>query len=330
MQKYLLKQQFEAFSVSTLEGLYKGYERFQTLLSQIKINGVGVSHEDANQKFLRSLPSSWYQMALIMRAKPGLDTFSFDDLYNNLRVFEHDVKGTTASSSNTQNVTFVSAENTSSTNDVSTAYNVSSPSVLKSQKEGSSSYTDEINDDDLEEMDLKWQGILQETAELKGTQRAEEEMVGTMETELETMVEDLHIRLIQNIWLPLMERILTGLDMLRKASDLEDTPVNDRYANGMHAVPPPMTRNYIPSGPDVEIDYFKFTYGPKQTSVDELDPKPSEYASSESDSSVETSTSMPEPLENALKVVCEPEVWTDAPIIKEYESDYDNDSGSNV
>nr|GEV15535.1 putative ribonuclease H-like domain-containing protein [Tanacetum cinerariifolium] len=68
-------------------------------------------------KFLRSLPSSWSQVALIMRTKPGLDTLSFDDLYNNIRVFEHDVKGTTASSSNTQNVAFVSAENTSSTND---------------------------------------------------------------------------------------------------------------------------------------------------------------------------------------------------------------------
>nr|GEZ91686.1 xylulose kinase-1 [Tanacetum cinerariifolium] len=96
----------------------------------------------------------------------------FEDLYNNLRVFERDVKGTTASSSsNTHNVAFVSADNTSSTNDLSTAYSVSSPSVLKSQKEGSSSYTDEvihsfftnqlsddleqINDDDLEKMDLK-------------------------------------------------------------------------------------------------------------------------------------------------------------------------------
>nr|GFA02338.1 ribonuclease H-like domain-containing protein [Tanacetum cinerariifolium] len=33
MQKYLLKQQFEGFSVSTLEELHKGYDRFQTLLS---------------------------------------------------------------------------------------------------------------------------------------------------------------------------------------------------------------------------------------------------------------------------------------------------------
>nr|GEX10652.1 ribonuclease H-like domain-containing protein [Tanacetum cinerariifolium] len=153
MQKYWLKQQFEDFFVSALEDLYKGYDR--------------------------SLPSSWSQVALIMRTKPGLDTLSFDDLYKNIRVFERDVKGTTASSSNTQNVAFVSADNTSSTNDVSTAYSVSSPSISKSQKEGSSSYTDEvihylfsnqsrapqldyddlkqINDDDMKKMDLKWQ-----------------------------------------------------------------------------------------------------------------------------------------------------------------------------
>nr|GFC14416.1 ribonuclease H-like domain-containing protein [Tanacetum cinerariifolium] len=91
MQKYLLKKQFEGFSVSTLEGLHKGYDRFQTLLSQLEIHGAGVLREDANQKFLRSLPSSWSQVALIIRTKPGLDTLSFDDLYNNLRVFECDV-----------------------------------------------------------------------------------------------------------------------------------------------------------------------------------------------------------------------------------------------
>nr|GFB52782.1 hypothetical protein [Tanacetum cinerariifolium] len=111
---------------------HKGYDRFQTLLSQLEIHGADVLHKDANQKFLRSLPSSLSQMALIMRTKPGLDTLSFDDLYNNLRVLDHDVKGTNASSSsNSQNVAFMSTNNTSSTND--------------------------INDDDLEEIDLKWQ-----------------------------------------------------------------------------------------------------------------------------------------------------------------------------
>ncbi|GKD83473.1 hypothetical protein Tco_1350312 [Tanacetum coccineum] len=42
---------------SRFEGLHKGYDGFQSLLSQLEIHGAGVSTEDANQKFLRSLPS---------------------------------------------------------------------------------------------------------------------------------------------------------------------------------------------------------------------------------------------------------------------------------
>ncbi|GKC91712.1 hypothetical protein Tco_1152361 [Tanacetum coccineum] len=138
--KYILKQQFEGFSVSNTDGIHKGYERFQSLLSQLEIHGAGVSTEDANQKFLRSLPSAWLQVSLIMRNKPGMDSLSFDDLYNNLRVFENDVKGSTASSSNLQNIAFVS-ENTSSTNDVSTAYGVSNTSGHNSKHEQTSTST---------------------------------------------------------------------------------------------------------------------------------------------------------------------------------------------
>ncbi|GKC54381.1 ribonuclease H-like domain-containing protein [Tanacetum coccineum] len=122
MQKYILKQLFKGFSLPNSEGLHKGYDRFQSLISQLEIHGAGVSTEDANQKFLR--------------------------------VFEPDVKGSTASSSST-----------------SSGHN--------SQNEGSSSYTDEIkysffanqssgpqldhedleqvDEFDLEEIDLKWQ-----------------------------------------------------------------------------------------------------------------------------------------------------------------------------
>nr|GEX23349.1 ribonuclease H-like domain-containing protein [Tanacetum cinerariifolium]GEZ18291.1 ribonuclease H-like domain-containing protein [Tanacetum cinerariifolium] len=123
---------------------------------------------------------------------------------------------------------------------------------------------------------------------------------------------------------------------MNKECDLENTPLNDRYAKGMHTVPPPMTGNYMPSGPDVEINYSKFTYGRKQTSADESDSKPVEYTSSDSDSSVEPYTSVLEPIVNESKVVskpkavCEPKVWTDAPIIEEYESDSDDDLVFNV
>nr|GEX32164.1 putative ribonuclease H-like domain-containing protein [Tanacetum cinerariifolium] len=407
MHKYLLKQQCDVFYVSTSEGLHKGYDRFQTLLCQLEIHGVGVLHEDANQKFLRSLPSSWSQVAMIMRTKPGLDNLSFDDLYNNLRVFERNVKGTTASSSNTQNVAFMSAENTSSTNDVSIAYSVSSPSVLKSQKEGSSSYTDEvvhsffanqstapqldyddleqINDVDMEEMDLKWQlamismrikkfhkrtgrklqfdtkdpvsfdktkvecfnchkmGHFAKDCRANGNQDSRRRDAGyngnkTRDNGRRPAYQDDSKALVaidgedidwsghveedaQNYAMIAYASNNSGSDnksvFMNKASDLDDTPVNDRFADGINAVPPPMTGDYMPSGPDVEIDYSKFTYGPKQTSADESNSKPSEYASCESDSSVETSTSMPEPVKNASKVVCEPKVWTDALIIEE-------------
>ncbi|GJZ14314.1 hypothetical protein Tco_0549544 [Tanacetum coccineum] len=64
-----LAKTFLGFSVSNTEGLHKGYDRFQSLLSQLKIHGAGVSTEDANQKFLRSLPSAWSQV-LNMRTKP--------------------------------------------------------------------------------------------------------------------------------------------------------------------------------------------------------------------------------------------------------------------
>ncbi|GJY46886.1 hypothetical protein Tco_0435949 [Tanacetum coccineum] len=50
MQKYILKQQFEGFSVSNSEGLHKGYDRFQSLLSQLVNTGAGVSTDDANMK----------------------------------------------------------------------------------------------------------------------------------------------------------------------------------------------------------------------------------------------------------------------------------------
>nr|GEW01533.1 ribonuclease H-like domain-containing protein [Tanacetum cinerariifolium] len=85
------------------------------------------------------------------------------------------------------------------------------------------------------------------------------------------------------------------------------------------------------SGSDNEgITCLLFTYGPKQTLADESDSKPVECASSNSDSSVETTTSMFAPVDNSPKIVCEPKVWTDAPIIEEYESDSDVDLVSNV
>ncbi|GKC16231.1 hypothetical protein Tco_1013013 [Tanacetum coccineum] len=79
MQKAVLKQQFEAFTISSSEGLEKGYDRFQQLLSQLEAHGAEVSTEDANHKFLRSLPPAWSNLAMTMRTKPNVNTLSIND-----------------------------------------------------------------------------------------------------------------------------------------------------------------------------------------------------------------------------------------------------------
>ncbi|GJW52508.1 hypothetical protein Tco_0096593 [Tanacetum coccineum] len=110
-------------------------------------------------------------------------------------------------------------------------------------------------------------------------------------------------------------------------SNTDDRTLYDRFVttDEIHAVPPPMTGNYIPSGPDIEIDESQFTYGPKQTKPSESDTRSSDFDSCESNTSVETLDCMPEPVVNEPKVVCTPKVWSDAPIIEEYKSDSKDD-----
>ncbi|GKA37979.1 ribonuclease H-like domain-containing protein [Tanacetum coccineum] len=178
MQKTILKQNYENFTASSQEGLDKTYDRFQKLISQIEIHSEVISQEDANLKLLRSLPSAWNNIALIIRNKSNLDTLSMDNLYNNLKVYESEIKGKSSSSSNSQNMAFVYFDNSSSTNEtVNTAHSVSTAS--SKDQASTASYVDDvmfsffsnqsnalqldyedleqINADDLEEMDLKWQ-----------------------------------------------------------------------------------------------------------------------------------------------------------------------------
>nr|GEU62063.1 ribonuclease H-like domain-containing protein [Tanacetum cinerariifolium] len=66
-------------------------------LNLLEVHGATVSNKHANQKFLRALPSSWNNIALIMRNKEGIDELDIDDLYNNIKVFEADIKGHSSS-----------------------------------------------------------------------------------------------------------------------------------------------------------------------------------------------------------------------------------------
>ncbi|GKG09101.1 hypothetical protein Tco_0337847 [Tanacetum coccineum] len=94
----------------------------------------------------------------------------------------------------------------------------------------------------------------------------------------------------------------------------------------MHVVPPPMTGNYMSSGPDVEINYSQFTYGPKQSQPSESETQTSDFDTCcKSNISVETPEFVSEPVVNEPNVVCQPKVWSDSPIIEEYESNSEDE-----
>ncbi|GJX96009.1 putative ribonuclease H-like domain-containing protein [Tanacetum coccineum] len=111
-----------------------------------------------------------------------------------------------------------------------------------------------------------------------------------------------------------------------RSNDVEDSLINDRFAKveGMHAVYPPMTGIYMPPKSIFGIDESNFTYGPKQSKTSEFAANTSDFFSYESNSSVETLESVPKPIVNEPKAVSKPKVWSDAPMIDEYESDSDD------
>nr|GEV48845.1 ribonuclease H-like domain-containing protein [Tanacetum cinerariifolium] len=98
------------------EGLDQIYDRLQKLINQLEIHKETISQEDLNMKLLKSLPCEWKTHTLIWRNKPDLKTLSMNDLYNNLKIYEAEVMGSSSTTQNTQNLAFVSSNNTDSTN----------------------------------------------------------------------------------------------------------------------------------------------------------------------------------------------------------------------
>ncbi|GJT05278.1 putative ribonuclease H-like domain-containing protein [Tanacetum coccineum] len=68
-----------------------------------------------------------------------------DNLYNNMKIYETEVKGSSNSNQNSQNMAFVSSNNSGSSNQAHGSNSVNIDSMS------------DIDADDLEEMDLKWQ-----------------------------------------------------------------------------------------------------------------------------------------------------------------------------
>ncbi|GKB82693.1 hypothetical protein Tco_0949588 [Tanacetum coccineum] len=180
-QKNLLKQQYENFAASNTEVIKKTYERLQKLFSQLEMHGEVIPQEDINKKFLRSLSQEWTMHTIVWRNKPEIDTLSLDDLFNNLKAYELEVKGTSSSTTNSHNVAFLSTSSTNSatravttaqcintastqgatdisttvenfSDDVIYSFFASQPSIPQLDNED----LQQIHPNDLEEMDLRW------------------------------------------------------------------------------------------------------------------------------------------------------------------------------
>ncbi|GJU73221.1 putative ribonuclease H-like domain-containing protein [Tanacetum coccineum] len=173
-QRNLLKQQYENFTAPSLEMLDQTFNRLQKLVSQLELLDKKLSQEDVNQKLFRSLSPEWNTHAVMWRNKAELETVSMDDLYNNLKVYEPEVKWMSTLNSSTQNMAFVSSLNNNTAHGVSTAStqvntanftnidNLSDVvicSFFASQPNSPQlAHEDlqQIHPDDIEEMDLRW------------------------------------------------------------------------------------------------------------------------------------------------------------------------------
>ncbi|GJS33049.1 hypothetical protein Tco_0531431 [Tanacetum coccineum] len=98
VQRTLLKQQYENFAGLSSEIMDQTIDRLQKLITQLEIQGEVIAQEDMNLKLLRSLPSKWKTHALIWRNKQEIETISLDDLYNNLKIYEPKISGSSSTS----------------------------------------------------------------------------------------------------------------------------------------------------------------------------------------------------------------------------------------
>nr|GEU89720.1 hypothetical protein [Tanacetum cinerariifolium] len=267
------------------------------------------------------------------------------------------------SSSNSQNVAFVSAESTNSTNELNAAYSVSIAIGHSSRAQGSSSYANEhmflffanqsstphldkedleqIDQDDLEEIDLKWQRPTRTSRNMSrdvgnagyirrdnGKRPANEENaqalvvqdgLGIYEWSYQVEEEATDFALMAFTSNPSSSSSSNSEEEVTKtmfdnhSSAKENSIANDRFkkGEGYHAVPPPLTGNYMPPKPDLSFaglddSIYKFKISETVTSL----------AKDENDA-FETSTAFVEkPKEDR----------SSAPLIEDWETNNDDDN----
>ncbi|GJY10452.1 putative ribonuclease H-like domain-containing protein [Tanacetum coccineum] len=102
---------------------FSQYPDAKTMFAAIKTRFGGNAATKKTQKILlkQHLPPEWNTYVVVWMNKPEVETISIDDLYNNFKIVEQKVKKSVGASSGAQNLAFMTAPSTSSTNDANTA-----------------------------------------------------------------------------------------------------------------------------------------------------------------------------------------------------------------
>ncbi|GKA54799.1 putative ribonuclease H-like domain-containing protein [Tanacetum coccineum] len=157
---------------------FNSYKDAKTLMQAIENRFGGNVITKKTQKNILKQQYENFVESRTERNKPEIETLSLDDLFNNLKAYKSEVKGTSSSTTNSHNVGFLSSSNTNRA--VNTAHGVNTAST---QGAANSSTTVEnlsdaviysffasqpripqldnkdlqqSNPDDLEEMNLRW------------------------------------------------------------------------------------------------------------------------------------------------------------------------------
>ncbi|GJV96058.1 hypothetical protein Tco_1547635 [Tanacetum coccineum] len=238
IQKYILKQQFEGFSISNSEGLHKGYDRNRLGLTKPKSSATVVTKQDI----------------LLESADPKGIKMGGEEMLRTLGIRKKTM-----------------GEDLGSDTEVTSCSKECKESYVKLKK---------LYDEQREQLgdaSIEIQAYTQALKKVEAQLVAHQQEAEKEKEDLKAKVEKWHnssknLNILLNSQMSARDKAGLGYgDQLNKGvlsyenevfqsvfvsrtSETENSPVNDRYAEGMHAVPPPMTGIYIPSGPDKEID----------------------------------------------------------------------------